>query len=92
MKVLFVASEAAPFISTGGLGDVIGSLPLALKDISQEINVACVIPYHKAIPENLRTTAIKVRSLSFYLGWRNTGADVYWVNYKGIDYYFIENE
>ena len=53
LKVLFLASEADPFIKIGGLGDVAGSLPNALLDLGDEIDVRLIIPLHKQInPEN----------------------------------------
>ena len=47
MKILFVASESHPFIKTGGLGDVIGALPVSLKELGADVRV--VIPNYRAI-------------------------------------------
>ena len=52
MKILFVASEARPFIASGGLADVAGSLPKALCDLGHECRV--VIPLYKNIPQQFR--------------------------------------
>ncbi|MEI6291571.1 MAG: glycogen/starch synthase [Chloroflexota bacterium] len=49
MKILFLSSEADPFIKVGGLGDVGGSLPNALMDLNQDLDVRLVIPFHSAI-------------------------------------------
>ena len=53
MKILFVGSEAIPFISTGGLGDVLGSLPAALVKNSADNDIRVVLPLFKAIKEKL---------------------------------------
>ena len=50
-KILFVASEAAPFVVTGGLGDVIGALPAAIMNKS-DMDVRVVLPFYRDISEN----------------------------------------
>ena len=52
MNVLFVASEANPFIKTGGLGDVIGALPIALKELGEEVRI--VIPNYRDINKDIK--------------------------------------
>lgn len=49
MKILFLASEADPFVKVGGLGDVAGSLPKALRELGRDLDVRLVIPFHTAI-------------------------------------------
>ncbi len=51
MKILYAASEAAPFIKTGGLADVAGSLPISLKDNGCDIRV--VLPLYSKIPQRI---------------------------------------
>jgi len=54
LKVLFLASEADPFVKVGGLGDVAGSLPKALRELGRDLDVRLIIPFHTVIrPENL---------------------------------------
>ena len=57
IKILFLASEADPFVKVGGLGDVGGSLPNALLDLQANLDVRLVIPFHTAI----RTDNIDIR-------------------------------
>lgn len=68
MKVLFVASEANPFIKTGGLGDVIGSLPMALKELGEEVRV--VIPNYRDINKDIKTSLKYVSNFTVKVGWR----------------------
>jgi starch synthase len=49
IKILFLASEADPFVKVGGLGDVSGSLPKALRELGRDLDVRLVIPFHTAI-------------------------------------------
>ena len=68
MKILFVASEARPFIASGGLADVAGSLPKALCDLGHECRV--VIPLYKNIPQQFREKMEFVRNFNVPLAWR----------------------
>ena len=56
LKILFVASEADPFIKTGGLADVAGSLPQALKEEGHDVRV--VIPQYRQIPEKYKVLSV----------------------------------
>ncbi len=90
MKVLYVASEAVPFCKTGGLADVAGSLPKALK--AQGIDVRVVIPKFSAIKEEFRNNMEHVYSGSVPVSWRTkfVGIDKYELD--GVTYYFVDNE
>ncbi len=90
LKVLFVASEAAPFAKTGGLGDVIGSLPKALKQ--QDIDIRVIIPKYSSIPAEFSKQMVKRAALTVPVGWRRQYAGLYELNYQGITWYFIDNE
>ena len=90
-KILFVASEARPFIATGGLADVIGSLPQALaKDAKYDIRV--VLPLYADIKPEHRRKFSFLGNLYVPLGWRNQYCGVFTYNENGVIYYFIDNE
>ncbi len=90
MKVLFVASEALPFVKTGGLADVIGSLPKAL--INNDVDARVMIPKYKAIPKHFKKKMIVRKSFNLPLGWRNQYCGIEELNHDGVKYYFIDNK
>jgi len=98
MKLLYVASEAAPFVKTGGLGDVAGSLPKVLAagcgcDANAEArnDVRVVLPYY----ENIMTEYIRKMELlvtfDLQLSWRRQTCRVHRLALDGVTYYFLEN-
>ena len=90
MKVLFVASEAAPFIKTGGLADVMGALPKALQALGVE--PALVIPNYEGVGEEYKNAMETVFEGSVDLSWRNQYLGVKKLVQDGIPVYFIDNE
>ncbi len=90
MKVLFVASEGVPFVKTGGLADVIGSLPRAL--INQGLDVRVVLPKHGEIPVHYQERMVCKKTFTVPLGWRNVYCGLEQLEHEGITYYFIDNE
>ena len=90
MRVLFVAAEAAPFVSTGGLGEVIGSLPKALRQ--QGVDVRVIMPKYGVISDSFKLEMDRVTELSVAVGWRNQFCGIQHLNYEGIPFYFIDNE
>ena len=90
MKVLFVASEAAPFIKTGGLADVMGALPKALQALGVE--PALVIPNYEGIGEEYKKEMETVYEGTVDLSWRNQYMGVKKLVQDGIPVYFIDNE
>ena len=90
MKVLFVASEANPFIKTGGLGDVIGSLPMALKELGEEVRV--VIPNYRDINKDIKTSLKYVSNFTVKVGWRVQYCGVFEYEYEGVKFYLLDNE
>ncbi|MGE7120774.1 glycogen synthase GlgA [Peribacillus sp. NPDC046944] len=90
MNVLFAASECAPFIKTGGLGDVIGALPKALK--KQGINVSVILPKFKDLPFQIKQEMTHVTSIEVPVGWRQQFCGIEKLVANGITYYFLDNE
>lgn len=90
MKVLFAASEAHPFIKTGGLGDVMGALPKSLVKLGVDVGV--VIPKYKNIKDELKQKLQFVKWFTVPVGWRNQYCGIFQYEYKGVIYYFIDNE
>lgn len=89
-KVLFVTAESGPFVRTGGLGDVAASLPQALCDIGTDTRV--ILPLYHDIPSEMRSTMKFVGSMYVTLAWRYQYCGIFSCSYKGVAYYFIDNE
>ena len=90
-KLLFVASEARPFIATGGLADVIGSLPQALaKDPTYDVRV--VLPLYADVKPEQRRKLSFLGNIYVPLAWRNQYCGVFTCIENGVTYYFIDNE
>lgn len=90
MNVLFVASECAPFVKTGGLADVIGSLPKAMKQSG--VNVSVILPKYSTIPFHLQERMEHMTAFEVSVGWRRQYCGLQKLDYEGIRYYFIDNE
>ena len=90
-KVLFVASEAAPFIATGGLAEVIGSLPKALAK-NPNYDVRVVLPLYAGIKTEMRRKFSFLGNIYVPLGWRNQYCGVFSYQFEGVTFYFIYNE
>jgi len=89
-KILFAASEMVPFIKTGGLGDVIGSLPIELKNKNTDTRV--VIPLYKKIYKIIsQDEFIYKTKFCVFDDWRNQNAEVYQLKNYEIPVYFIKN-
>lgn len=90
MKVLFAASEAVPFIKTGGLADVIGSLPKEL--VGQELDVRVILPKYGDIPAKYRNAMEPVVTHNIYVGWRKQYIGIQMLKQDGVTFYFVDNE
>lgn len=90
MRVLFVASEAGPFIKSGGLGDVAGALPKALAQKNADVRV--VIPRYKEINWEVRDKLRFVKWFNVKVGWREEFCGVWECFYNGVTYYALDNE
>lgn len=89
MKVYFISAEASPFVKIGGLGDVIGSLPKALKNEGVEARV--VLPLYDTIDRNKYNLEF-VKYIFLNLGWRHSYCGIFKAEVDGIIFYFIDNE
>ena len=89
-KILFVGAEAVPFASTGGLGDVMSSLPSALCKVGEDVRV--VLPLYRAVEEKWRNQMQKIAEFELSLAWRRQYCGVHVLNQEGVTYYFIDNE
>ena len=89
-QILFTAFEAAPFIKTGGLGDVAGSLPKAVK--SPEYDIRVILPLLKDIPGEYKEKMAFQCDFEVKLGWRNSYCGLFRLRKGGVTYYFLDNE
>lgn len=90
MQIWFASAEAAPFIKTGGLGDVAGILPQELKKIGLDVTV--VLPYYQGIPENFRQQTTNDGHFRVSIGWRKKDCQLRKYTDEGVTYYFIDNK
>ncbi len=90
IKVIFATAEAEPFSKTGGLGDVGGSLPVALSKSGVEVSV--VLPNYSNIPSEYKSQMTLIGEINVVLAWRNLYCGVLHLKHSGINYYFIDNE
>ncbi len=91
-KILFVGAEAMPFAATGGLGDVMGSLPAALASAAQDADVRVVLPLYAMVSDDIRRQMKQEAVFYVQLAWREQYCGVYSLERKGVTYYFIDNE
>lgn len=89
-KVLFVASECVPFIKTGGLADVVGSLPQCFD--KERYDVRVLLPKYMAIEEQYRNKMVYKTHFYMDLAWRNQYVGIMELEYEGVTFYFLDNE
>jgi len=89
-NILFIASESVPFIKTGGLADVVGSLPKCFD--KNEYDVRVIIPKYQCMKEKFKEQLEYVDHFYMTLGWRSQYVGILKLKYEGITYYFIDNE
>ncbi|PZE21884.1 glycogen synthase GlgA [Paenibacillus xerothermodurans] len=90
MKVLLAASEAVPFVKTGGLADVIGSLPKELAKQGQDVRV--MLPKYEGIPAHYTEQMERVAEFTLQMGWRQLYCGILKLVHEGIIFYFVDNE
>lgn len=88
-KIVFLGSEAAPFIATGGLADVMGSLPKALAKTN---DVSVILPLYSSINPEFREKFTFLTSFNVSVSWRLQYCGVFFYEYQGVKFYFIDNE
>ena len=93
MRIAMVASEAAPFVKTGGLGDVMQALPNALSKLKGN-EICLFLPYYKRIKENPAVETEQVGSFSMELAWRESYVGILRLKSrrKKLQVYFIDND
>jgi len=92
LKILYAASEALPYISTGGLADVVGSLPKAVKaELGADGDVRVVIPLYPSIREKFYDKLELVSEITVKLSWRNQYCGIWQTKSDGVTFYFIDN-
>ena len=90
MKVLYAVSEAKPFIASGGLGDVAGSLPIALR--KRLIGCRVVMPLYDGIPEKFKAEMKFITHITVPVAWRRQYCGIFEAKYNGVIYYFLDNQ
>ncbi len=90
MKVLFASSEALPFKASGGLGDVAGSLPQALR--KRLIGCRVVMPLYDTISQELKDSMTFLTSISVPVAWRRQYCGIFEAKAGGVIYYLLDNQ
>lgn len=90
MKVLYAASEALPFVASGGLADVAGSLPAAMR--KRLIGCRVVLPLYDAVPQELRDNMTFITSISVPVSWRRQYCGIFEAKVNGVIYYLLDNQ
>ena len=90
LHIAFASAEAAPFVKTGGLGDVAGSLPHALKAAGADVVV--FVPKYDTIAHEYKDRMEHLCDFYVPLGWRNEYCGLERLNHEGVDYLFVDNE
>ena len=90
IRVLFAGSEAVPFSKTGGLGDVAGSLPRALKHAGAR--AAVITPLYASIPQEYKDRMKHVADFYVPLAWRSIYCGIEKITLQDLDFYFIDNK
>lgn len=89
MKILFAASECVPFVKTGGLADVVGSLAPVLAQKGHDVRV--IMPKYAAIPESFESRMTHAVDFEVQLSWRRQYCGIETLEHLGVTFYFVDN-
>jgi len=89
-SVLMATAEFSPFVKAGGLGDVVGALPFALR--KKGVDARVIMPLYKFIPAKIAESLKFVKETYVNLGWRKQECGIFEINYNGLPMYFIGNK
>lgn len=90
-KLLFVSPEVQPFAGTGGLGEVAGSLPVALAR-KRKLDVTVILPYYRDIPQEWKEQCSFVKWFYVNVAWRSQYCGIFELKRNGVRYLFVDNE
>lgn len=89
-KVAFIASECVPFIKTGGLADVVGTLPKKFDRTKYDVRI--IIPNYMCLPSKFKNNMKYITHFHMDIGWKQQYVGVMYMEYEGVPVYFIDNE
>ena len=89
-KIAYIASECVPFIKTGGLADVVGTLPKIFD--KSEYDVRIIIPNYMCIPSKYKDKMKFITNFQMDIGGHSQYVGIMYMEYEGIPVYFIDNE
>jgi starch synthase len=90
LHILMIAAEAVPFVKTGGLADVIGSLPKSLRQLGADVRV--MLPKYEDMGQDWAAKSEWLTSFTVQVGWRRQYCGVEMLTHDGITYYLLDNE
>ena len=90
MKILYASSEAYPFAMSGGLADVAGALPKALR--RRLVGCRVVLPLYSGISDELKAEMKFITSITVPVAWRRQYCGIFEARYDGVTYYLIDNQ
>lgn len=90
MKILFAASEALPFAASGGLADVVGSLPTAISE-KEDMDCRVVLPLYRSISPEVRNKMTFLTDIQVEVGWRKRYCGIYTIAVGKVTYYLLDS-
>ena len=90
MKILYASGEAYPFAMSGGLADVAGALPKALR--KRFVGARVIMPLYSTIPEELKEKMTYICNITVPVAWRRQYCGIFEAHMDGVIYYFIDNQ